>query len=138
MRWTRKGYDAPSKQPDELTGNQVAHAVGVDAHSVCMLVDRGLLPGRLLPGTDRTIRIVKPIAFYRWATGPLKWPYFLQCVDEDARLGGAKTGHIPHQGLASAAAEGAVGRLLAEHGRGREAVGLHNGGDQRGWNPHWA
>lgn len=89
IRWTRKGYPAPSKQPDEMTGNQIADALGVDVHAVMALIDRGILPGRKLPGSTRNIRVVKTITFYRWVVNPKNWPYFLQCVYEDARVGGS-------------------------------------------------
>lgn len=85
VRWTRKGFAAPSKQPDEITGNQIADALGIDEHSVVKLIDQGILPGRHLPTEGRTIRVMKKVTFYRWAVNPMNWPYFENSVFEETR-----------------------------------------------------
>lgn len=64
-----------SKMPGYLTGNGVAAALGVDIHTVTKLIDRGILPGRILPG-ERNIRVVRRITLLRWAVNPMNWPYF--------------------------------------------------------------
>lgn len=84
IRRTRLGFDAPSKQPDELTGRQAADLLGVDVHAVCRWIDDGILPGRKLP-MARQIRVVKKVTLYRWAVNPMNWPYFENSVYEDTR-----------------------------------------------------
>jgi hypothetical protein len=76
LRWSRDlRLPAPSKRPDEYTGQQAADALGMDVHPICRLIDAGVLPGRVLPGV-RHIRVVRRITLYRWAVTPRNWIYF--------------------------------------------------------------
>ena len=86
LRWKRDlALPAPSKHPDVLTVQQVAHALGVDGHAIIKLIDRGLLPGRTLPG-QRNIRVVRRVVLARWAVNPDHWPYFLGSVRDTNRI----------------------------------------------------
>ena len=51
----------PSKSPKILTAEQVAWGLGADGKSVHLLMDRGLMPHRRLPGEDVT-RVIDPQA----------------------------------------------------------------------------
>lgn len=84
VRWTRKGFAAPSKQPGEMTACTAAKALGVDAKVVCRWIDEGILSGREAP-TDRLIRLVKEVTLYRWAVNPMNWPYFENSVYNKTR-----------------------------------------------------
>ena len=76
LRWTRElKLPAPSKTPGVITGNQIADRLGIDVHSVMELIDRGILPGRRMPG-KRVIRLVNQVRFIRWAVNPRNWIYF--------------------------------------------------------------
>lgn len=75
IRWTRMGFDAPSKRQHEFTGRQVARLLGTDIHTICKLIARGILPGRMLPGRRR-IRVVEKKALLRWLLQPANWLYF--------------------------------------------------------------
>ncbi len=86
LRWKRDlGLPGPSKHPDWITGNQVAKILGVDGHSIMKLIDRKLLPGRILPGA-RTIRVVHQAVLKRWAVNPHHWVYFRGSVADTGRL----------------------------------------------------
>jgi hypothetical protein len=76
---------APSKHPDWLTGHAVAQALGVDGHNAVKLIDRGHLPGRLLPG-ERMMRVVHRVTLYRWAVNPMNWIFFKPSVDDLGRI----------------------------------------------------
>lgn len=77
VRYTRNGYPAPSKQPDELTNNQMAEILGKCGKSTAMMLERGLIPYRELPtDADRLIRIIKERDFVRWLVRPESWIYF--------------------------------------------------------------
>jgi hypothetical protein len=91
LRWKRDlALPAPSKHPDILTAHLVAYALGVDGHALIKLIDRGLLPGRILPG-QRNIRVVRRVALARWAVNPDHWPYFLGSVRDTNRI---RDGHL--------------------------------------------
>lgn len=66
---------ARSKQPDELTSNQIAEGLGVDIHAVMMWIDRGILPGRRL-NLDDVYRVVKRVTLLRWLVNWRSWVYF--------------------------------------------------------------
>lgn len=76
LRWSRNlKLPPPSKVPGVITGNQIADTLGLDVHSVMKLIDRGILPGRRMPGR-RVIRLVNRTTFARWAVNPTNWIYF--------------------------------------------------------------
>jgi hypothetical protein len=86
LRYQRELHlPAPSKHPDWLTGHTVARVLGVDGHNVVKLVDRGHLPGRLLPG-ERMMRVVHRVTLYRWAVNPMHWIFFKPSVDDPGRI----------------------------------------------------
>lgn len=66
---------ARSKQPDELTANQISEGLGVDVHTVMAWIDRGLLPGRRLNLGD-VYRVVKRVTLLRWIVNWRNWVYF--------------------------------------------------------------
>lgn len=84
IRWTRKGYPAPSKRPGYLTGQQVANALGVDVHQVMYWTDSGMLRSRRVPG-NRVIRAIKYTDLVRWVVNPRNWVYFENSVFEVTR-----------------------------------------------------
>jgi hypothetical protein len=73
--FTREGWPAPSKQPDELTAHQIAELMGKCGKSIARLIDDGILPGRRLP-MERVIRVVTMTTFKRWLVNPESWIYF--------------------------------------------------------------
>ena len=76
LRWSRDlRLPAPSKHPDYLTAQQIAKRLGEDAHKVCSWVDRGLLPGEIVPG-GRKIRRVRKAVLLRWLVNPDNWIWF--------------------------------------------------------------
>jgi len=92
LRWKRDlKLPAPSKRPDELTANQIAEGLGMDLHAVASWIDRGLLPGRRLPGRDVT-RVVKRVALLRWLVNPENWPHLK--LDRVARGPSRRAGDI--------------------------------------------
>jgi hypothetical protein len=86
LRWKRDlRLPAPSKDPRWLTGQRVAHLLGIDIHSVMHLIDGGRLPGRLLPGRRR-IRVVERQTLLLWIINPLNWMCFKFEKVRDAKL----------------------------------------------------
>ena len=76
LRWSRDlQLTAPSKAPDILTAHRAAKALGIDSHKISHWVDKGLIPGRLLPG-GRKIRLIPRISFLVFACSPKNWVYF--------------------------------------------------------------
>jgi hypothetical protein len=73
--FTREGWPAPSKQPDELSAHQIAGLLGKCGKSITRLIDDGILPGRRLP-MERVIRVVAMTTFKRWLVNPEHWIYF--------------------------------------------------------------
>ena len=73
--FTRNGWPAPSKQPDELTAHQIAELMGKCGKSIARLIDEDILPGRRLP-MERVIRVVRTTTFKRWLINPENWIYF--------------------------------------------------------------
>ncbi len=73
--FTRNGWPAPSKQPDELTAHQIAELMGKCGKSIARLIDEDILPGRRLP-MERVIRVVRTTTFKRWLVNPENWIYF--------------------------------------------------------------
>jgi hypothetical protein len=73
--FTRKGWPAPSKQPNELTAHQIAELMGKCGKSIARLIDENILPGRRLP-MERVIRVVRTTTFKRWLINPENWIYF--------------------------------------------------------------
>ncbi len=79
---------AASKSSDILTAEHVAMGLGMDSKSVHRLMDRGLMPGRRLPGRQgtRVMRAVDRRAFLLWILEPEHWVYF-----KPERVGAMKT-----------------------------------------------
>ena len=76
LRWKRDlRLPAPSKHPDFLTARKVADLMGIDVHKVAGWVDRGILPGKMLPG-GRRIRRIRKTTLARWLARPESWVYF--------------------------------------------------------------
>lgn len=65
------------KLDDELTAREIGNDyLGKCGKSVAKLIDMGVLPGRELPYDGRTVRVVRRVTLYRWATRPENWIYF--------------------------------------------------------------
>ena len=75
LRFTREGWTAPSKQPDEINASQIGNLLGMCGKSIARLIDRSILPGRTLP-MGRNIRVVKKQVLKRWLVNPQNWVYF--------------------------------------------------------------
>ncbi len=84
VKWTRMGYDAPSRRKDELTLWKASVKLGVDIHLFMMLAERGLIPCRRLPG--KTIHVMKKRAFVRWVMNPENWPYVMHVIRNPSRV----------------------------------------------------
>jgi hypothetical protein len=85
VRFTRKGWPAPSKQPGDLVAREVAWRLGKCGKSVKALIEAGILPGRRIPGKGE-IHVVKEVTFYRWAVNPDNWIYFKHERVRDRKL----------------------------------------------------
>lgn len=86
LRWSRDlKLPAPSKNPVIVTGHRIAQMLGVDEHAVVKWIDRGILPGRRLPG-ERTIRVVDRRVLTQWVVNPAHWIYFDPRRVRDRRL----------------------------------------------------
>ena len=91
IRRRRKGHPGPMVHPDYLTAQGVARVLGVDVHSVCKWIDRGLLPeAELAPLAGRKVWRIGRAAFTAWALRPENWIYFIRAIRDgrirDARL----------------------------------------------------
>lgn len=75
IRIVRKGLPTQSRLPGWLTANQVAKLMGKDGHVISGWVDKGILPGKILPG-KRRIRAIDFNDLKRWLCTPENWPYF--------------------------------------------------------------
>lgn len=76
LRWKRDLHlTAPSKDPRYITGNRIAEALGVDVHVTVYWIDRGLLPGEILP-SPRLIRRVLKSELIKWILDTNNWVYF--------------------------------------------------------------
>lgn len=76
IRWKRfTDIPSPSKDPDILTGEQIAEGLHVDGKSVHLMIDRGILPGRRLP-TDDVTRVVRRVTLLRFLVNAMNWVYF--------------------------------------------------------------
>ena len=65
------------KGDDEMTASEIgSEYLGKCGKSVGKLIDLGILPGRELPYDGRTVRVVRRVTLYRWATRPENWIYF--------------------------------------------------------------
>ncbi len=85
VRFTRKGWAAPSKRQGELVARDVARRLGKCGKAIKALIERGVLPGRVIPG-KRGIHVVRQVTFYRWAVNPQNWIYFNPGRVRDAKL----------------------------------------------------
>ena len=85
VRFTRKGWSAPSKQPGEMVAREVGWRLGKCGKSIKALIDREILPGRRIPG-ERGTHVVKEVTFYRWAINPENWIYFKHMRVRDPKL----------------------------------------------------
>lgn len=86
LRWERDLHlCAPSKNPDNITANQGAKILGVDAHKIAHWCDVGLIPARMLPSA-RYIRLINRVTFDRWVVSPSNWIYFDWRKIPDRRL----------------------------------------------------
>lgn len=71
-----------TRHGDFFTANAIAFGLGIDAHSITKLIDRGIMPGHRAPTTDQRIRVVDRRALARWVLNPKNWAY----IDPD-RIG---------------------------------------------------
>ncbi len=86
LRWKRDlRLPAPSKTPGTLTGRRAADLLGVGMHLMSYFVDRGMVPGRLMPG-DRKIRLIEYADLLRWSVNPEHWIYFKPERVRDAHI----------------------------------------------------
>lgn len=76
LRWGRDlQLPSRSKAPGIVTAHQAAQMLGIDSHKTAHWVDKGLIPGRLMPG-KRKMRLINRADFMRWALDPQNWIYF--------------------------------------------------------------
>jgi len=76
IRQVRKGLPSPSKRPGWLTGHKAAQALGVDIHTIMLLVKSGSLPVEIIYPETRRIMNIRIVTLYRWATRPENWIHF--------------------------------------------------------------
>ena len=86
VRRTRAGLPGPLVHPDYLTGNNMAHALGIDVKSITKLIERGLLAAESAP-VGRACWRMRRAAFVAWALRPANWPYFYRSVRRPERFG---------------------------------------------------
>lgn len=75
LRAERTGLPRPSKDPNYLTANRAAQALGVDGHKTCYWIDSGMLKGERLAG-PRAIRRIRKDIFLEWVLDPDHWIWF--------------------------------------------------------------
>lgn len=85
IRQVRRRIPAPSRRPEEMTGNQVANALDVCVKKICSLIEAGKFPGRVLPG-ERRIHVVRRCDLKRWLIRPENWIYIEGSVNEPSRI----------------------------------------------------
>ena len=86
-----RGLARPTSHPEYITGQQMADALGVDAHAVIKLIARGKLAAELAPfESGRVVWRMKRTAFYAWATNPANWVYFWRSVERPERIADEK------------------------------------------------
>ena len=85
IRWTRKGYHAPSKQPGDIVANKVGKMLGMCVKKVIRLIDMGVMPGRTIPG-QRNIHVVDRFQLLRWCVQPANWIYLKVHRIKDQRI----------------------------------------------------
>lgn len=77
IRWTRHLHlTAPTKSSEVTTAEQVAIGLHLDGKAVHLMMDRGIMPGRRLPGSGRVIRMVDKHVLLRWLLDFENWIYF--------------------------------------------------------------
>ena len=84
--YTRKGWPAPSKQPHELTAHKISVIMGKCVKTIIYMIELGILPGRIMPGSLRKIYLVRRMSFEIWLVNPANWIYFKHEKMRDARL----------------------------------------------------
>ncbi|MDY6867466.1 MAG: hypothetical protein SVT56_06115 [Chloroflexota bacterium] len=76
VKFTRLGYNAPTKISGWLTLNKASKVLGVDAHATKGWFLHGILPGRYAYVRSNDIVMIKLDDLKYWATRPQHWPYF--------------------------------------------------------------
>ncbi len=76
VRATRIGAPAPRHTPGYISGNKIAHLLGVDSHFPSCWIDLGIIEGELFPYEGRINRRVQEVTFKRWLVKPTSWVYF--------------------------------------------------------------
>jgi hypothetical protein len=89
-RCKRLQLPALSKDPQNITANRAANALGIDIHSLIKLANRGIFP-KWLNNTDLNninlkTKIIRRQTFLRWATNPLHWVYFIRSIRNPTRI----------------------------------------------------
>lgn len=85
IRWTRKGYHAPSKQPGDIVAHRVGKMLGMCGKKVIRLIDLGIMPGRTVPG-GRNIHVIDRFQLLRWCVQPGSWIYLKVHRIRDQRI----------------------------------------------------
>lgn len=85
IRWTRKGYHAPSKQPGDIVATTVGKMLGMCGKKVIRLIDMGVMPGRTIPG-GRNIHVITRFDLLRWCVQPQNWIYLKVERIKDQRI----------------------------------------------------
>ncbi len=67
--------DPPMKDQNILTANHISLGLGVDAKTIHALMDRGIMPSRLLP-FGNIVRVADRLQFAKWICDPMNWLYF--------------------------------------------------------------
>ena len=82
-----RGLATVLKHPEFMTGQRMADALGVDSHSILLMIERGVLRAERIPLTSgRCVWRMRRTAFYAWALNPLNWVYFVRSVREPERI----------------------------------------------------
>ena len=71
----RRGFPLSSRVAGYLTANRAANLLGLDIHKVPAWMDAGIMPGELVPLSNRVMRRVKLLDFKLWLIKPETWIY---------------------------------------------------------------
>ncbi len=82
-----RGLATVLKHPEFMTGQRMADALGVDSHSILLMIERGVLRAERIPfASGRCVWRMRRTAFLAWALNPLNWVYFVRSVREPERI----------------------------------------------------
>lgn len=85
IRWPRKGYHAPSKQPGDIVARRVGDMLGMCGKKVKRLINMDVMPARTIPG-KRRIMVINRYQLLRWCVQPQNWIYLKVHRIKDRRI----------------------------------------------------